>query len=185
MQPGITVLREVGRRSEEFGGGEGKSKPSQLRRTLVAGRPHQVERKVEIKNHCERAARPTAQLKAGVRLAQLRGTSGAVGIVADAVEQSDDSQDSAPPYAGVQVVENYFDRGRMGNLVKSRAEDQHAIDQQRNAYEKPDGNCSVRSHQPHQNIILSAMKTIATITAQNAGFWYIGTAVSEGISVAP
>jgi hypothetical protein len=147
--------------------------PSKVNYSRPASRTvrFKVKHNVEIKSYCERAGGTLAQLKAGVRLTQLRGKSGAVGIVADAVEQSDDSQDSAPPYAGVQVVEDYFDRGWMRNLVKSGAEDQHAIDQQRNAYEEPDRNCSVRSHEPHQNITLSAMKTMATITAQKAGLW--------------
>ena len=52
---------------------------------------YQVKRKVEIKKYGERTGGTRAQLKAAVRLTQLRGTSGAVGIVADAVEQSDDS----------------------------------------------------------------------------------------------
>jgi hypothetical protein len=97
----------------------------------------------------------------------LRSSAG--GIVADAVEQTDDRQDCAPPDAGVQVVEDHLDDWRMGNLVNSGAKNQHAIDQQRNSYEEPDRNCTVRSHGPHQNIILSAMNTMATITAQNAG----------------
>jgi len=105
---------------------------------VVSEKTSKVKRKFEIKSYCERVGGTPAQPKAGARLTQLRGKSGAVGIVADAVEQSDDSQDSAPPYARVQVVEDYFDRGRMGNLVKSGAEDQHTIDQQRNAYEEPD-----------------------------------------------
>src|ERR1700734_3142442 len=119
------------------------------------------------------------------RCKRRSGKSSAVGIVADAVEQSDDCEDSAPPYAGVKVVEDHFDQGRMGNLVESGAKNQHAVDQQRDADEEPDGNCSVRSHGPHQKITLSAMKTIATITAQNAGLEYSGTCASVGITVAP
>ena len=80
----------------------------------------------------------SGQLDAAARCKQMSGESGAFGIVADAVEQADDGEDCAPPYACVQIVEDYFDDGRMGNLIEPRAEDQHAIDQQRNADEEPD-----------------------------------------------
>src|SRR5271155_5353637 len=110
-----------------------------------------------------------ALLRATACEKRRRFKSRAGGIVADAVNRAHNRQDCAPPDACVQVVEDHFHRGRMGNLVKARAKNQHAIDQQRNAYEEPDGNRTVSSHGPHQNITLSAMKTIATITAQNTG----------------
>src|SRR5271170_8356654 len=66
------------------------------------------------------------------------GESGALGVVADAVEQADDGEDCAPPHACVQIVEDYFDDGRVGDLIQACEKNQHAIDQQRNAYEEPD-----------------------------------------------
>src|SRR5271155_1085528 len=123
--------------------------------------------------------------KAAARWTRSRAKLLPGGIVADAVEQSDHQEDSAPPDIRVQIVEHYLDGGWMGKLVEPGAKNQHAVEQQRDAYEEPDGNRSARSHLPHQKIILSAINTMVTVAAQNAGFWYSATCASDGISVAP
>src|SRR5580700_7251851 len=95
--------------------------------------------------------------------------------VSNAVNQSKNRKECAPPNTGVQIEEDYFDGRRMDELIQTRAKNQQAIKQQRNSYEEPNRNGFVRSHQPHQKIIFSTAKTIATTAAQNAGRSYSGT----------
>ncbi len=91
----------------------------------------------EIQRQREKFTAET-QRKATASRTQARAESSALGVVANAVEQADDGEHCAPPYAGVQIVEDYFDHRRVGNLIEAREENQHAIDQQRYAYEEPD-----------------------------------------------
>lgn len=65
---------------------------------------------------------------------------------AEGVEKSEDEKESAPPDGGVKMIENDGICGRMGEFVQAGAENQGAIDQQRDADEEPDRNGRLRIH---------------------------------------
>ncbi len=98
-----------------------------------------------------------------------RASSTAGGRVSYAVSQSGDEKQRAPPDSGVQMEENHRDSWRMNKLIETRAQDQHAVEKQRDSDEEPDRNGLFGLHQPHQKITFRMTKTIVTAMAQNAG----------------
>src|ERR1700691_5384844 len=112
----------------------------------------------------------------------------------EAIKSTDHQQERPPPHVSVQVEEDHGMQGRIHKLINPRSQDQRAVDGQRDADKKPDGNHVLRLRLPenlvtrksaYQKIMFSATKTTVTTAAQKRGFWYRGTSPMEGTSVSP
>jgi hypothetical protein len=95
----------------------------------------------------------------------------AAGQEAQAICRAHHGQKRAPPNVGMETEEHHAHDRRMRDFVDAGAQDQQAINQQRDADEEPDGdgNRMVRVHEPHQSNMLIPTNTTATTTAQKAG----------------